>query len=240
MEQDTKREWFVFYRSFWEAINELPEKNQLEIYKAISDYSFTLKEPELSWLSKTIWILIKPQIEANNRKFLNWSKAKTKQEESKTEANEKQNGSENEANEKQSESKREGKEKEKDKVKDKDKDKVKELSTIVEEQALEATQKYWKKEITEALSFLSTTIWIDEFKEPIAKQRQYANHIVKLVEKIWKEEFIWRLKGVLSDSFKKKNCNSIAYLYRELKSYIHEEKSLVPTEDKVINSIWIL
>jgi hypothetical protein len=48
------------------------------------------------------------------------------------------------------------------------------------------------------------------------------------------------LKGVLSDSFKKKNCNSIAYLYRELKSFIHEEKSLVPTEKKVINSIWVL
>ena len=115
------------------------------------------------------------------------------------------------------------------------------ISTIVDkEQALEAPQEYGKKEINEALSFLSNTIGIDEFKEPAAKQRQYANHIVKLAEKIGKAEFIERLKGILSDWFKKKNCNSIAYLYRELKSFIHEEKSLVPTEKKVINSIWVL
>lgn len=115
------------------------------------------------------------------------------------------------------------------------------ISTIVDkEQALEAPQEYGKKEINEALSFLSNTIGIDEFKEPVAKQRQYANHIVKLAEKIGKAEFIERLKGILSDWFKKKNCNSIAYLYRELKSFIHEEKSLVPTEKKVINSIWVL
>ena len=115
------------------------------------------------------------------------------------------------------------------------------ISTIVDkEQALDFPESYGKKEINEALSFLSHTIGIDEFKEPVAKQRQYANHIVNLSEKVGKAEFIERLKGVLSDSFKKKNCNSIAYLYRELKSFIHEEKSLVPTEKKVINSIWVL
>lgn len=113
---ENKREWFIFYRSFWEAINELPKDNQLELYKAISDYSFTLEEPELTGLSKTIWILIKPQIEANNRRFINWSKAKTKQEESEWEANEKQN-----------ESRLEGKEKENEKEKEKDNAKGKEI-----------------------------------------------------------------------------------------------------------------
>ena len=98
-----QREWFIFYQSFWEAINELPKENQLELYRAIADYSFTLKEPGLTGLSKTIWILIKPQIEANNRKYLNWKKSKRKQNWSKTEANNKQNWSKTEGKEKEKE-----------------------------------------------------------------------------------------------------------------------------------------
>lgn len=104
-----EREWFIFYNSFWKAIKELPKENQLEIYNAIAEYSFTLQEPELVGLSKTIWILIKPQLEANNRRYINWTKPKIKQEKSKQEANEKQE-----------KSKREGKEKEKEKEKDKE------------------------------------------------------------------------------------------------------------------------
>ena len=37
------RKGFIFYESFWEAIKELPEKNQLELYQAITEYSFTGK-----------------------------------------------------------------------------------------------------------------------------------------------------------------------------------------------------
>jgi hypothetical protein len=37
------RSGFVFYRSFWEAIKELPSENQLELYQAITEYSFTGK-----------------------------------------------------------------------------------------------------------------------------------------------------------------------------------------------------
>ena len=100
-----EREWFVFYRSFYEATRELPESEQLAIYNAIAEYSFTLVEPQLEWIAKTIWILIKPQIEANNRRYLNWKKSKT------------------EAKPKQTKSKTVTKEKEKEKDKDKDKDK---------------------------------------------------------------------------------------------------------------------
>jgi len=88
-----QRESFIFYRSFYEAIKELPIKHKSEIYEAIGEYSFNFVEPELTWISKTIWILIKPQLDANNKRFINWCKPKTKQTTSKTEAKQKQSKS---------------------------------------------------------------------------------------------------------------------------------------------------
>jgi len=82
-----ERDSMILYRSFYEAIIELPEANQLEIMKAIFEYGFDGVEPKLSGISKTIWILIKPNMEANRRKWENGCKPKQKQVGSKTEAN---------------------------------------------------------------------------------------------------------------------------------------------------------
>ncbi len=68
------RDSFIFYRSFFEAISDLPAKNQLELYQAIAKYSLELQETELSGLSNTIWKLIKPQLDANNKRFFDGSK----------------------------------------------------------------------------------------------------------------------------------------------------------------------
>lgn len=92
------RDSFIFYRSFFEAIKELPKENQLEIYTAIGQYSLDFKEPKLSGISKTIWILIKPQLDANNKRFENGSKPKRKQNGSEKKAKEKQRQSKKEAN----------------------------------------------------------------------------------------------------------------------------------------------
>ena len=89
------RDSFIVYRSFIEALDDLPDENQLEIYKAISKYSLDFKEPELSGLSATIFKLIKPQLEANNKRYVNGSKAKRKQNGSKTEANKNVNVNDN-------------------------------------------------------------------------------------------------------------------------------------------------
>lgn len=64
----------IFYRSFYESIKELPKENQWEIYDAIFSYWIDKKEKQLSWISKTIWILIKPQLDANQKKYDIWSK----------------------------------------------------------------------------------------------------------------------------------------------------------------------
>jgi len=88
----------VIYRSFYDAIKELPEKNQLEILKQIFEFGLDGIESELTGISKTIWILIKPNLEANRTKWESGCKAKKKQSRSKAEAKPKQEVSETEAN----------------------------------------------------------------------------------------------------------------------------------------------
>ena len=56
--------------------------------------------------------------------------------------------------------------------------------------------------------------------------------IIDTIERIRKEEFMLRLKWVLSDPFKRKNSNSIKYLYGELKSYIREGEWVKLKEDE--------
>jgi hypothetical protein len=92
------RDSLIFYRSFYEAINELPKETQAEVYHAIFEFSLNYKEIELSGLSKTIFTLIKPQLEANKKRFENGTKPKSKPEKSKTEAKTKHKISKVEAN----------------------------------------------------------------------------------------------------------------------------------------------
>jgi hypothetical protein len=89
-----KRDSFIFYRSFYEALQDLNESQKVEIYDAISNYSLNFKENELKGVPSTIFKLIKPQLEANNKRFINGSKPKK----SKTEAKQKQNRSKLKAN----------------------------------------------------------------------------------------------------------------------------------------------
>lgn len=68
------RESFIFYRSFYESIKELESDIQSEIYNAIMEYQFNGKEVKLSGVSKSIFTLIKPQLEANNIRYKNGKK----------------------------------------------------------------------------------------------------------------------------------------------------------------------
>lgn len=80
MKTDTpKRESFVFYRSFQEAINKCPEDVQIILYRAVTDYALDLVTPDFSGVGdqqfvEAIWTLIKPQIDANHQRFLNGCK----------------------------------------------------------------------------------------------------------------------------------------------------------------------
>lgn len=82
-ESNVERDSFIFYRSFYESIKEIPEEEQLKVYKAITEYALNQNELELTGIAKAIFTLIKPQLDANYQKFLNGSKAKRKQNTSK-------------------------------------------------------------------------------------------------------------------------------------------------------------
>lgn len=87
------RDSCIFYRSFFEAIKELPKENQADVYGAIFEFSLNMKEIELLGISKTIMTLIKPQLEANIKKYHNGKAPKQKQDKSKTKAKQKQSKS---------------------------------------------------------------------------------------------------------------------------------------------------
>lgn len=72
------RDSFIFYRSFYEAIKEVPAEAQLQIYKAISIYALEQEEIELSGIAKAIFSLVKPQLDANYKKYENGKQAKSK------------------------------------------------------------------------------------------------------------------------------------------------------------------
>ena len=65
------RESMIIYRSFFEAIKELPKEEQADVWNAVYELGLNNKEVQLTGISKTIFTLIKPQIEANVKIFLN-------------------------------------------------------------------------------------------------------------------------------------------------------------------------
>ena len=69
-----KRDSFVFYTSFSDAISELEPMQQLAVYNAIVQYASTGVMPELSGVPKAIMTLIKPQLDANSRRYENGHK----------------------------------------------------------------------------------------------------------------------------------------------------------------------
>ena len=69
-----ERDSFIFYNSFYQAISELPESDRLAVYDAIAQYSLTGEMPELSGVGKAIMTLIRPQIDANKRRYENGRK----------------------------------------------------------------------------------------------------------------------------------------------------------------------
>ena len=70
-----KREWFVFYRSFFEAAEDLSDEDRIEFYDKVIMYGIEWELPDMSEqnITNTLFKLVKPQLDANNKKFYNWS-----------------------------------------------------------------------------------------------------------------------------------------------------------------------
>lgn len=114
-----KRDSFVTYRSFYEAVKSLDYETIGKVYVAINEYALDHNEVECEGIIKTIFTLIKPQLEASFQKAISGSKGgkvsksqsseeledKEERNISTLEANPKQNGSKTKANSKQTLSK---------------------------------------------------------------------------------------------------------------------------------------
>lgn len=84
-----ERDSFVFYRSFYEAIKDLNTIEQSNLLCAICELALNGNEIELNGISSTIFKLIKPQINANLKRYKNGSKGgrpKTEKNQKKTKA----------------------------------------------------------------------------------------------------------------------------------------------------------
>lgn len=105
------RDGFVFYRSFYESFEDLSKKDKLVLFEALCNYALNDIEPELVGTPSAIFKLLKPQVDANNRRYENGKKGgrpKQNQDETKPKPNDNQTITRTEP-----------KEKDKDKVKDK-------------------------------------------------------------------------------------------------------------------------
>ena len=69
-----KRDSFIFYRSFYEAIVLMPPEEQVKVYHAIATYCLNHKETELDGMAKMVFTLVKPQLDANYKRFENGCK----------------------------------------------------------------------------------------------------------------------------------------------------------------------
>ena len=60
---------FVFYRSFYEALQNVPKTHRTEVYEAVFAYVFEAREPSLKGVTRALWELIKPQIDASAERY---------------------------------------------------------------------------------------------------------------------------------------------------------------------------
>lgn len=65
------RDSFIFYKSWAESIKSLPKTQQLEVFVAITDYALDDKETELTGTPRVIYELVKPLLNANNKRYKN-------------------------------------------------------------------------------------------------------------------------------------------------------------------------
>lgn len=68
------RDSMVFYRSFYEAVRELPDKEFAESVKAILDYGLDGVECETPGIAKALFTMARPQIDVNNKRYENGRK----------------------------------------------------------------------------------------------------------------------------------------------------------------------
>lgn len=70
-QKNINRDSFIFYRSFFESLSGLSLEEKAKCYDAIADYALNNCEPVLEPVTRVVFTLVKPQIDANKKKFEN-------------------------------------------------------------------------------------------------------------------------------------------------------------------------
>lgn len=115
------RDSVLFYRSFYEAVKDLPPEEFKKSVCAIMNYGLDELAPDTTGIEKSMYIMAKPQIDANNRRYENSKrggrKPSSNQDATKAEPNDNQDVTESDASKNQTVTNPVPKEK--DKVKEK-------------------------------------------------------------------------------------------------------------------------
>lgn len=111
------RESFIFYKSFADAMIELNDEQCSKLFKAITKFAIYGEEPDISGIEKAMFLLMKPQLVANQKRYENGCKAN--QNKGKEQPSENQTDTEVEPSENQTESNAEPNENDNDNVNNK-------------------------------------------------------------------------------------------------------------------------
>lgn len=65
---------FVFYRSFYEALQDLNDKDRLKLYDATCNLALNGEDTNLKGIAGTVFKLIKPQVMANTKRYVDGKK----------------------------------------------------------------------------------------------------------------------------------------------------------------------
>lgn len=120
------RDGFVFYGSFYDALSDLPEDLRLQAYEAICKYALLGVEPDCSGVIRTVFKLVRPQIDANNKRRENGKKGAEVSNERHDDSTEAAPDQQEVGNQSATERQEVGTDAAKEKVKEKEKVKVKE------------------------------------------------------------------------------------------------------------------
>lgn len=90
------RDSLIFYRSFMESFAELPDEERLTMYDAVIKYGLDGEDPKLSGLCAALFKLVKPQLDANERRYQNGLKGGRKPNGNQTRTKQKPNGNQSE------------------------------------------------------------------------------------------------------------------------------------------------
>ena len=247
---------FIFYADWGFYTDEMTLEEKWAFLQAILDYQ-NWKEPDTSKI-RMIWWRVKNQLDEDNSK---WNETVSKRKEIWKEwwiksweakrRKSKQNEAialENEKNNEKQENIEKSKQNEADNDNDNDNDKYivsnslnnntntnLSITKVIDKPVSNETEKpeYWNPEINKMLAFLKKAVLVSDFKESTQMQRRYTQILCHMKNKIWVEEFAFRIKTILQDGFKAKNCNKISYLHGELKGFIHSPVVEVQDDRKI-------